>query len=331
MLYYSCVGHHTIPTYKNMAGSRSSPHHHPSITTSHHRTRYPSVHRRQRIMTRTTDPLSRRRPRCCSTPSFSTVRVAAVAMNAMTLCSRPIGGFALLARHRHRPRPLLPSAHRRETIIQRRSHCTPSVSPRVTYRPLHATSDFYSLDLRIPTPEDMEDVGGLLSVGSTKGDVILLDGDLGAGKTCFSRGFVRGRTGSENERVTSPTYLLSNAYAVDGGDVKVYHMDLYRLSGAEEDLAPLDLENVFANHIALVEWPERLSEKPTTRLDITLTIDSTIQNEYEDEGEDEADNDDDEPKCRCLKLVPHGERWVERLKFLESEGYLEDLVVDSSL
>lgn len=78
----------------------------------------------------------------------------------------------------------------------------------------------YSLKLRIPTAEDMEDIGGLLSVGSKKGDIILLDGDLGAGKTCFSRGFIRGRTGMEDERVTSPTYLLSNSYSVDGGKTK---------------------------------------------------------------------------------------------------------------
>eukprot|EP00571_Detonula_confervacea_P005753 CAMPEP_0172325732 /NCGR_PEP_ID=MMETSP1058-20130122/54635_1 /TAXON_ID=83371 /ORGANISM="Detonula confervacea, Strain CCMP 353" /LENGTH=183 /DNA_ID=CAMNT_0013042341 /DNA_START=289 /DNA_END=840 /DNA_ORIENTATION=- len=177
----------------------------------------------------------------------------------------------------------------------------------------------YSLDLCIPTAEDMEDVGGLLSVDSKKGDVILLDGDLGAGKTCFSRGFVRGRTGLENERVTSPTYLLSNTYSVDGGNTKIYHMDLYRLSGSEDDLSPLDLERVFTDGISLIEWPSRLSQKPSTRLDITLTIDSTIQN---DDGSDS--------KERRMKLEPHGARWVERLKFLEFEGYFEDLIMDSS-
>lgn len=173
----------------------------------------------------------------------------------------------------------------------------------------------------------MEDIGGLLSVHSAKGDVILLDGDLGAGKTCFSRGFIRGRTGLEDERVTSPTYLLSNTYAVDGGSTKIHHMDLYRLSGSEDDLAPLDLENVFANEISLVEWPTRLGNKyPTPRLDITLTIDdSTIIQESDD------DDDDNDSKSRCMKLEPYGDHWVERLKFLESEGYFEDLIIDSTL
>ena len=166
----------------------------------------------------------------------------------------------------------------------------------------------------------MEDIGGLLSIDSTRGDIILLDGDLGAGKTCFSRGFVRGRTGLENERVTSPTYLLSNSYPVDDGNMKIYHMDLYRLSGSDDDLAPLDLENVFTNDISLIEWPSRLNKKPLERLEINLTIDSTIQ---------EDDNESDE-KERRMNLVPFGERWMKRLKLLESEGYFEDLIMDVS-
>lgn len=70
--------------------------------------------------------------------------------------------------------------------------------------------------LAIETPEDMEDVGSVLSMQSQKGDVIFLDGDLGAGKTCFSRGFIRAKTGLFDMKVTSPTYLLSNVY--DGID-----------------------------------------------------------------------------------------------------------------
>ncbi len=70
----------------------------------------------------------------------------------------------------------------------------------------------HSLELEISTIEDMEDVGAVLSVGAMGGDIFTLDGDLGAGKTCFSRGFVRASTGVSDLRVTSPTYLLSNTY-----------------------------------------------------------------------------------------------------------------------
>lgn len=76
---------------------------------------------------------------------------------------------------------------------------------------------FYSLCLDIPTPEDMEDLGAVLSMGTGPGDSILLKGDLGAGKTCLARGFVRARTGMSDISVTSPTYLLSNTYEADDG------------------------------------------------------------------------------------------------------------------
>mmetsp|Transcript_30445 Transcript_30445/g.62155 ORF Transcript_30445/g.62155 Transcript_30445/m.62155 type:complete len:314 (-) Transcript_30445:245-1186(-) len=185
-------------------------------------------------------------------------------------------------------------------------------------------SNNYYLELFVPTPEDMEDIGGLLSVGSKGGDVILLDGDLGAGKTCFSRGFIRGRTGVEDERVTSPTYLLSNSYVIDE-DIKIYHMDLYRLSGTEEDLIPLNLDNVFTKDISLIEWPSRLgNKKPSVRLDVTLTINDST-NDNEDDGIESADMDS---QCRRMKLEPYGERWIEHLQFLVSEGYFEDLIVE---
>ena len=106
----------------------------------------------------------------------------------------------------------------------------------------------------------------------------------------------------------------------------IHHMDLYRLSGSEDDLAPLNLEHVFANGISLIEWPSRLSQMPSVRLDITLTIMNNatiIQNEVAHYGDDTKD--------RFMKLVPYGERWVNRLKFLNDEGYFEDLIVDASI
>lgn len=232
-----------------------------------------------------------------------------------------------------------------DILAQKSTHQSSSMSkPSAT--PSHHLSfatatnkdEQYTLRLNIPTPEDMEDVGGLLSVNSNKGDVILLDGDLGAGKTCFSRGFIRARTGRVDERVTSPTYLLSNTYFTNDteeeeGAINIYHMDLYRLSDDnDDDLTPLDLENVYINGISLIEWPSRLKRKPVNRLDVTLTIDSTISAataELSDSSEDDEENDDieEESRDRCMKLVPHGDKWVERLKFLESEGYFEDLLM----
>ena len=73
----------------------------------------------------------------------------------------------------------------------------------------------HQLLLHIETPDDMHDLGALLSQIATKrGDVLLLDGDLGAGKTCLSRGFIQTIAGGLEERVTSPTYLLCNSYPI---------------------------------------------------------------------------------------------------------------------
>lgn len=184
----------------------------------------------------------------------------------------------------------------------------------------------------------MEDIGGILSVNTAAGDVILLDGDLGAGKTCFSRGFIRGRTGirggdetNSTICVTSPTYLLSNTYPLEDG-INIHHMDLYRLSsGGLNDLAVLDIDNAFTNGICLVEWPSRLVEKPVARLDITLSIDSatslTTKAQVGDSDDDNSDEDDNDSIGRLMQLVPHGARWQERLRFLQSEGYFDDLLV----
>ena len=83
---------------------------------------------------------------------------------------------------------------------------------------------------------------------------------------------------------------------------------------------------VFSNDISLIEWPSRLHSKPKVRLDVTLTIDSTIVQE-EDSDSDDDEEDGSESARRVMKLVPHGESWIERLKFLEDEGYLDDLIM----
>lgn len=83
------------------------------------------------------------------------------------------------------------------------------------------------------------------------GDVFLLQGDLGAGKTTFTQGFAVGA--GTDELVNSPTFVLMNEYR---GRLPVYHADLYRLDTPEE-VAALDLANATLDGALLVEWPER--------------------------------------------------------------------------
>ncbi|MEA2310589.1 MAG: tRNA threonylcarbamoyladenosine biosynthesis protein TsaE [Solirubrobacteraceae bacterium] len=107
--------------------------------------------------------------------------------------------------------------------------------------------------LRTPDPDATERAGAALAARLRPGDVVLVSGELGAGKTTFVRGALRalGVSGP----VTSPTFVVGHAY--EGRDGPVSHLDLYRLGGfGSED--PGLLDPFFApDAIAFVEWPER--------------------------------------------------------------------------
>jgi len=97
------------------------------------------------------------------------------------------------------------------------------------------------------------------------GDVILLYGELGAGKTAFVRGLARGLGASESE-VSSPTFTLIQEYT---GRVTLYHVDLYRLEPTEvEDLGLEEL--VSGDGIVAIEWAERWHGRPDDAVEVRL-------------------------------------------------------------
>lgn len=104
------------------------------------------------------------------------------------------------------------------------------------------------------------------------GDTILLEGDIGAGKTHFCRALIQARLAmvGRTEDVPSPTFTLVQVYEAEG--VEIWHADLYRLTGPDE-VAELGLDEAFGAAICLVEWPDRLADlAPANALHLALTM-----------------------------------------------------------
>lgn len=105
------------------------------------------------------------------------------------------------------------------------------------------------------SPQQTQDVGRALGEKAAAGDVILLDGPLGAGKTCLTQGIAMGLDISGYVR--SPTFVLMTRYS---GRLTLHHLDLYRVGSSQEawDLG-LD-EQVSGDGVCVVEWPDRAPE-----------------------------------------------------------------------
>lgn len=106
----------------------------------------------------------------------------------------------------------------------------------------------------LPDPAATEDLGRRLAARLAAGDALLLEGELGAGKTTLARALIRHRAGCPIE-VPSPTFNLVLPYELPG--LTIWHFDLYRLSGAAE-VAELGFDEALESGAALVEWPDRL-------------------------------------------------------------------------
>ena len=145
--------------------------------------------------------------------------------------------------------------------------------------------DFFSR-----SPEQTRRIGVRLGGALQAGDVICLQGDLGAGKTTFVQGIAQG-WGSKDS-VTSPTFILVNVYR-RADESQLFHMDAYRLDSTPE-AEELDLDTMLAQGPLIVEWPERIDGLvPGENLWVKL--------EHVDEEE------------REMKFKAHGKRYDELL------------------
>jgi len=108
------------------------------------------------------------------------------------------------------------------------------------------------------------------------GDVIFLYGEIGTGKTTFTRFFINDlerKNGIKNSNILSPTFNILYDYNI--GDITIFHYDLYRLKNYK-DISQLGIFETSKNNIKVVEWPELIDSKPKDRIDIMFQYSKLI-------------------------------------------------------
>jgi tRNA threonylcarbamoyladenosine biosynthesis protein TsaE len=158
--------------------------------------------------------------------------------------------------------------------------------------------DAHTMDFFSRGPEQTRRIGLRLGRALQVGDMICLQGDLGAGKTTFVQGIAQGWGSLDS--VSSPTFIIVNVYR-RGDEARLFHMDAYRLDSTPE-AEELDLDSMLAQGPLLIEWPERMDGLvPEERLWVSL--------EYIDEEE------------REMKFNASGKRYDDLLEVIRHAAY----------
>ena len=124
------------------------------------------------------------------------------------------------------------------------------------------------------SPEQTERFGREFAKSLCGGDVIALTGDLGAGKTCLTRGIADGL--GSTSHVSSPTFTIVNEY--DGGRLMLFHFDTYRLSGPDDFLMSGLDEYFFRGGVCVIEWSDIIEELlPEGTVKMTIRGDGNIR------------------------------------------------------
>ena len=119
-------------------------------------------------------------------------------------------------------------------------------------------------EFQMHSPSATESFARVVAEFATAGDNLLLQGQIGTGKTVFARALIKAKLGEFglDEEVPSPTYNLVQTYAAGG--LEIWHADLYRISDPGE-AAELGLDDALENALCIIEWPERLGNSEWPR------------------------------------------------------------------
>jgi tRNA threonylcarbamoyladenosine biosynthesis protein TsaE len=150
------------------------------------------------------------------------------------------------------------------------------------------------------------------------GDIIVLAGEMGAGKTAFAQGF--GRALGITEAITSPTFTLVHSHSVPGSKLVLHHADLYRLdsTGDVDDLALHELAEF--GGVVLIEWGDVAASTLGDHLEVRLGRDDIddrddpegTDDDGDDDGDDDADDDFGLDEARSIEVHAVGPAWAGR-------------------
>jgi len=146
----------------------------------------------------------------------------------------------------------------------------------------------------VATADGMRELGSRLGAAARAGDVIVLTGDLGAGKTTLTQGIARGL--GITEQVTSPTFVISRVHTNPSGGPELVHADAYRL-GSVREVDDLDLEQDLETGVVVVEWGSGLVDDLSESL-VHVVITRT---------------DDESDETRIVEVVAADPRWASAL------------------
>lgn len=136
------------------------------------------------------------------------------------------------------------------------------------------------------TTEETEEFAASLAKTFVGGEIITLDGDLGAGKTAFVRGIAKGL--GIKDRVSSPTFTIVNEYR--NGKIPLFHFDVYRIDSSEE-MYDIGWEDYISqNAVVVVEWSVNISDIfDTKHITVTITKDLSVSEQYREITIEEAE------------------------------------------
>ncbi|MEV2216308.1 tRNA (adenosine(37)-N6)-threonylcarbamoyltransferase complex ATPase subunit type 1 TsaE [Streptomyces sp. NPDC050997] len=167
-----------------------------------------------------------------------------------------------------------------------------------------ASHDPVETELTVTSPEQMRELGRRLAKLLRAGDLVMLTGELGAGKTTLTRGLGEGL--GVRGAVTSPTFVIARVHPSLGDGPPLVHVDAYRLGGGLDEMEDLDLDVSLPESVMVVEWGEgKVEELTDDRLEVLIhrTV-GTAPHHGETAGAPEVD------EVRHVTLAGLGERWA---------------------